>query len=242
MRIAILSDIHANLAALEAVLAHLGSVDGLWVLGDVVGYGPDPNECVAALAGRPHVAIAGNHDWAVLDKLDLADFNTDARRANEWTRKQLEPAAWDFLRALPDKMVVEGYTLAHGSPRSPIWEYLIYPNVAKVSFAHFDTQVCWVGHTHMPVLFQDEPDGPGCVALRPLEDEAMSLGEGRLILNPGSVGQPRDGDPRAAYCLLDTAARVVTWRRVPYDIIATQDKMRAARLPRRNIERLSVGW
>ncbi len=242
MRIAILSDVHANLAAFEAVLAHIGSIDGLWLLGDVVGYGPDPNECVALLAARPHVAIAGNHDWAVLGKLDLVEFNTDARRANEWTRKQLDAASFDYLEALPEKTEVEGYTLAHGSPRSPIWEYLIYPNVAKVSFAHFDTQICWVGHTHMPILFQDVPDSARCESLRPLEDEPMPLGDDRLILNPGSVGQPRDGDPRAAYCLLDTEARTVTWRRVPYDIAVTQDKMRAVRLPRRNLERLSVGW
>lgn len=242
MRIAVLSDIHGNHIALQAVLEHAGPVDGLWSLGDVVGYGPDPNACIQTLAARPHVGIVGNHDWAVLGRLDLAEFNNDARRANLWTRKQLLDSALAYLTALPETLEVEGYTLAHGSPRSPIWEYLIYANVAQASFAHFGTPVCFVGHTHVPVIFHSPADGSHCVGLRPMEDEPLALTDGRYIVNPGSVGQPRDGDPRAAYCLLDTETRTVTWRRVAYDIAVTQERMRAERLPKRSIERLEVGW
>jgi len=242
MRILILSDVHANLAALEAVLAHAGQCDGLWSLGDIVGYGPDPNACIERLAATEHIAIAGNHDWAVLDKVDLADFNGDARRSNLWTREQLTRSSLAYLETLPEMRVLEGFTLVHGSPRAPIWEYLIYPNVAKASFAHLTTSVCLVGHTHLPVIFRDVPDSPQCLAARPSEDVPLALDDGHYIINPGGVGQPRDGDARAAYVILDTETRSITHYRVAYDIAQTQQKMRAAGLPRRNIERLTVGW
>jgi predicted phosphodiesterase len=242
MRILVLSDIHANLAALEAVLAHAGQYDALWSLGDIVGYGPDPNACIERLAAWSSTAIAGNHDWAVLGKLDLADFNGDARKANLWTREQLTPASLAYLESLPEMRVLEGYTLVHGSPRAPVWEYLIYPNVAKASFAHFSTPVCWVGHTHLPVVFRDLPDSSQCQASRPAEEAPLALDDGRYIVNPGSVGQPRDGDARASYAILDTEARTMTNHRTMYDIARTQAQMHAAGLPRRNIERLTVGW
>jgi len=242
MHILILSDIHANLAALEAVLAHAGQYDVLWLLGDIVGYGPDPNACIECLAAREHVAIAGNHDWAVLGKVDLAEFNGDARQANLWTQEQLTPSSLAYLEALPEMRVRDGFTLAHGSPRAPIWEYLIYSNVAKASFAHLTTPICLVGHTHLPVIFRDVPGTPQCQAVHPPEDTPLILDDEHYIINPGSVGQPRDGDARAAYAVLDTETHTIIYRRVAYDIAETQQKMRAVGLPRRNIERLSVGW
>jgi len=242
MRVLVLSDIHSNLAALQAVLDDAGEVDITWSLGDIVGYGPEPNECIQMLQSRPHVAIAGNHDWGVLGKLDLADFNVDARIANLWNREQLTPESLAYLQALPEKRVEGDCTLAHGSPRYPIWEYLISSNVAGANFAHFDTAICLVGHTHVPILFRQVAEDMECQAIYLPEAQRVRLDDARYIINPGSVGQPRDGDPRAAYLLLDTEESIIEHRRVAYDIAATQAKMRAADLPRRNSSRLEVGW
>ena len=246
MRIAVLSDIHGNHIALQAVLEHAGPVDGLWSLGDVVGYGPDPNACVQTLAARPHAGIAGNHDWGALGKLDLAEFNVDARQANLWTRERLTPRSWSFLDSLPEMLVEGRYTLAHGSPRHPIWEYIVYASVACQNFSFFQTGVCLVGHTHLPAIFVGPGEGDGeagdCHVVPPLVGEGVTLGEERYIINPGSVGQPRDGDARAAYLLLDTHTGTMEHRRVAYDIEAVQGKMRAAGLPPRSIARLEYGW
>ena len=242
MRVLVISDVHSNLDALNAVLADAGEFDIVWSLGDIVGYGPEPNECIARLSEYEHIAIDGNHDWGVLGKLDLADFNADARQANLWTREQLTAESSEYLNALGEVRVEGDITLAHGSPRHPIWEYLIYPGIAKLSFAYYDTSICLVGHTHLPVIFRDLPDSRKCKAMRPLEREPVRLDQGRYIVNPGSVGQPRDGDPRAAYLLLDTEDVVIEHRRVEYDIAATQEKMRAVKLSRRNIARLAMGW
>lgn len=242
MRVLVVTDIHANLAALDAVLDDAGAFDMVWSLGDIVGYGPQPNECIARLLGFQHVAIAGNHDWGALGKLDLSEFNVDARRANLWTRDQLTPRSWSFLDALPETLEEQGYTLAHGSPRHPIWEYLVYPSVACASFDHFERDVCLVGHTHVPVIFVGPDDTGECRALQPLVGATVTLGPERYIINPGSVGQPRDGDPRAAYLLLDTATGAIEHRRVAYDIAATQERMREAGLPPRSIARLEYGW
>jgi diadenosine tetraphosphatase ApaH/serine/threonine PP2A family protein phosphatase len=242
MHVLVVSDVHSNIEALTAVFQDAGDFDRVWSLGDIVGYGPNPNECIAFLQDYDHVAIPGNHDWGVLGKLDLSDFNRDAREANLWTRRQLTQSSQEYLQSLPETAVEGDYALAHGSPRHPIWEYLIYTSVAKTNFAHFETQFCLVGHTHVPVLFRDQPDQSRCETIQPREAEPASLDDGRYIVNPGSVGQPRDGDPRAAYALLDTEANTIEHRRVEYDISATQDKMKAADLPFRNIARLEVGW
>jgi predicted phosphodiesterase len=242
MRYALISDIHANLAALMAVLDHLDvkTVDELWCLGDMVGYGPDPNECIKRLRELPHRCLAGNHDWAVLGKLDLEDFNPDARRACLWTREQLTPTSRAYLEGLEEQIVEGDFTLAHGSPRHPIWEYIIYPSHARANFAHFDTLYCFVGHSHVPVIFRDRGSE---IDIRPIElGVPMPLGEERLIINPGSVGQPRDGDPRASYVLLDAEARTIEYRRVPYPVEETQRKMVQVGLPPRLIIRLSYGW
>ncbi|MFN8474617.1 MAG: metallophosphoesterase family protein [Anaerolineae bacterium] len=243
MRILVISDIHANAAALNAVLEDAGSFDRVWCLGDLVGYGPDPNACVERVRElRRYQCLAGNHDWAVLEKLDLSDFNSDARLAALWTQKQLTPDNRAFLDARLATIgpLEDRYFLAHGSPRHPIWEYILDEVIAEENFPYFQTQVCFVGHTHVPMIYVQENG-----AVRPISpaiDRPFPLGENRLIINPGSVGQPRDGDPRASYAILDPDQETVTHRRVPYPIEQTQAKMVEVHLPRRIIDRLSYGW
>lgn len=244
MRCLILSDIHSNLEAFEAVVDDAGPVDRIWCLGDVVGYGPDPNACVELLRSLPHQCIAGNHDWATLGKLDLQDFNPDAREANLWNRKQLTPDNLAYLDALPETVVQEPFTLAHGSPRYPIWEYIIYTSTAQANFQFFDTPFCFVGHTHTPAIFRlsHGENGELCEPLPPSLDGPLSLGPERLIINPGSVGQPRDGDPQASYVILDTEALTVKHQRVAYPVEKTQAKMMEHDLPMRLAVRLVYGW
>src|SRR5579864_9840272 len=151
MRVLIISDIHANLAAFETVLADAkGAWDYVWCLGDVVGYGPDPNECVELLRTLPNLCLAGNHDWAALGRLDIRTFNADARKAVHWTQEILKPENIAYLDALPTTFVLGPYTLAHGSPREPVWEYILDPLIAALNFPHFETPYCLVGHTHTP--------------------------------------------------------------------------------------------
>jgi predicted phosphodiesterase len=240
VRVGIISDIHANLAALEAVLADLGSVDALWCLGDVVGYGPDPNECVNRLRELEAVCIAGNHDWAALGKLPIHDFNDDAANAVRWTQRTLEPDARAWLEDLPQIVDRDPITLAHGSPREPIWEYVLSGAVAKANVPHFETLGCLVGHTHVPSSFVQQPDGRVQVDHRE-PGQVLALGHERFLANPGSVGQPRDQDPRAAYMIYDTDAATLTWRRVEYPIPETQAKMRRAGLPGWLSQRLTQG-
>jgi predicted phosphodiesterase len=246
MRCLVLSDIHSNLEAFQAVLDDAGEVDQVWCLGDVVGYGPDPNACVKLLRSLTPVCIAGNHDWATLGSLDLQDFNPDARDANLWNRQQLTPDNLAYLEALP-QVVVEGqFTLAHGSPRHPIWEYIIYSSTARVNFDHFNTPYCLVGHTHTPGIFRLTPEtegsGPICEQIALDNGEPAKLGPERLIVNPGSVGQPRDGDSRASYAILRLDEMTVEHRRVPYPIEETQAKMMSHDLPLRLVLRLKYGW
>lgn len=242
MRILVISDVHSNLTALNAVLKDAGHIDTIWSLGDIVGYGPHPNECISRLNEFEHVAIAGNHDWAVLGKLDLADFNTDARNANLWTRDQLTIESEAYLDSLPETIVTDNFTLAHGSPRHPIWEYLFYVGMARLSFGYYDTSICLVGHTHVPVIFRDVVETHECEVSQHVEGAHVHLDESRYIINPGGVGQPRDGDPRAAYLLLDPEAQEFEHRRVSYDIAKTRESMREAGLPPRLSARLEFGW
>jgi predicted phosphodiesterase len=246
MRYLVISDIHANLAAFEAVLEDAaGLYDKVWCLGDMVGYGPDPNECVELLLTLDHLCIAGNHDWAVLGKLDIDDFNPDARFASLWTRDQLTPDVRDYLDNLPIALVEEQiYTLVHGSPRHPIWEYILYPAVAQPNFKHFSTPYCFVGHTHSPVIFieAENPKAPCEAAVPEFNNGPIQLGERRLIINPGSVGQPRDGDARAAYGILDVETETFEHKRIPYRVAVTQEKMKKYDFPARLWKRLAFGW
>jgi len=244
MRYAIISDIHSNLEAFQAVLEHMeggGPVEELWCLGDVVGYGPAPNECIQLLRSYPHACIAGNHDWAAIGRVDTSEFNPEAAAAIIWTSRQLTPESRDYLDALPLTLVRGDFTLSHGSPRNPIWEYILSERAASLSFAHFETRYCLAGHSHVPVLFGMDDNGRVSHEGMP-EDRSFRLEEGRWILNPGSVGQPRDGDPRASYVAYESDTGEFRSFRVPYDIEATQRKMRKMGLPRMLAERLSYGW
>lgn len=244
MRIGVVSDIHSNLAALEAVLAAIQPIDQLWVLGDIVGYGPCPNEVVALLNAQPkHLAVGGNHDYAVVGKIGLEEFNTFAGMAAQWTRTQLTDETREYLEALQPLLVSGEFTLAHGSPRDPVWEYLLSIPTASGSFDHFTGPYCLVGHTHVPAIFERAPDGT-VEGHRVVGEAKVSLVRPgwRFILNPGSVGQPRDDDPRAACLLIDTDSGTASWRRIEYDIAQTQQQMRQARLPARLVERIAHGW
>ena len=238
-----MSDIHSNLVALEAVLDAVGPVDQIWCLGDIVGYGPRPNECVARLAASKHVAVAGNHDHAAIGKIGVEEFNTFAALAAHWTAETLDEPTRTYLTALPTLQTAGEFTLAHGSPRGPIWEYVLNVDIATENFEHFTGPFCLVGHTHVPSVFARSPEGD--VQGRRIVGEAeLSLKRPgwRFILNPGSVGQPRDDDPRAACLTIDTDRGTASWRRVEYDIAETQQQMRRARLPARLVERLAHGW
>ncbi|HRN50751.1 MAG TPA: metallophosphoesterase family protein [Anaerolineales bacterium] len=240
MRILVISDIHANLTALEAVLANAGEVDAVWCLGDVVGYGPDPNKCIARLSALPNlVCLQGNHDAAAIGQLPLESFNHEARISVEWLRGILTPEALTFLHGLQPMRRELGVTLAHASPRQPVLEYLLDSYSALENFAFFDTQLCFVGHTHVPVLFIEH--GIGINLQIPEAGSTFKL-ESRCIANPGSVGQPRDRDPRAAYAIFDPEQ--VSWQyfRVAYAIAEVQSRMLAAGLPERHISRLEGGW
>jgi len=243
MRYAILADIHSNLTAFMAVLEDIefqGGVEKIWCLGDVVGYGPDPHECIELLRQTDHVCVAGNHDWGAIGKVDTGDFNPDAAAACHWTAKQLNSADVEYLENLPLVIEDDDFTLVHGSPREPIWEYLITINIAKENFAHFKSQFCLVGHSHVPVVFSYDDSGV-CSVSRFLPNIELALGRKRLIINPGGVGQPRDGDPQASYAIYDSETRLVRLHRVPYDIRATQDRMIKYGLPLRLVTRLSYG-
>jgi predicted phosphodiesterase len=245
MRVLIVSDIHANLPALEAVLEDAGGdYDTIWCLGDTVGYGPWPDECVKRVRDLGAITVIGNHDWAALGRMDVEDFNPEARRAVMWTAEHLSEEANGWLAALPSQPVeAEGYTLTHASPRDPIWEYVIYPSVAMANFDRFATACCLVGHTHVPQLYVLSRGEKKSAAVAPEFGKGMRLGEyAKAIVNPGSVGQPRDNDRRAAYALLDTEQGIWEPRRTEYNIEQTQRGMRQAGLPERLINRLAFGW
>lgn len=243
MRVLLVSDIHSNYAALETVLAVAGSFDQLWNLGDTIGYGPRPNECIAAMRAHANVMIGGNHDLACLGKVDLSDFNPDARAANVWNGQQLEATNRTLLEELPPMLEVdERFLVAHGSPREPVWEYLLSVPQAEENFLLFEHQVCFIGHSHVPLLFRKHPDG--AIDGPALADAGLLLEFEpgyRYFVNPGSVGQPRDTDPRAHYAILDTDAGTVLFKRVEYDIAQTQRQMREAKLPPALIRRLEHG-
>ena len=242
MRYAIMADIHANLAAFNAVLDDMeqrGGVEEIWCLGDIVGYGPDPHECIERLQRYSHVCVAGNHDWAAIGKISTAEFNPDAALACQWTAGQLSQADIQYLEDLPLAIDKDTFTLVHGSPREPIWEYVISTGIARENFSFFQSPYCLLGHSHVPLVFKEE-DG-SCTFSRLVANIGLALGKSRLIINPGGVGQPRDGDPRASYVIYDSDTRMVRLYRIPYDIDATQEKMMAKGLPIRLAVRLRHG-
>jgi diadenosine tetraphosphatase ApaH/serine/threonine PP2A family protein phosphatase len=243
MPILVLSDVHANLEALEAVLDHAGPVDGVWFLGDAVGYGPDPNLCVERLRSlSPDIWLAGNHDWAALGRLDLAEFNPEARMAAEWTAERLSEEVRQELERVEPRLDPEDLpiTMVHGSPRHPIWEYILDAATATQNFDHFDRGLCFFGHTHVPTVYEEAVDGAVRVPLT--AGLSIVFDDVRRMINPGSVGQPRDGDPRASYLLYDEENAWVTFHRVAYDLKITQEKILKAGLPARLAARLDYGW
>lgn len=240
MRYAILADIHGNLAAFQAVLNDIegwGGADEIWCLGDIIGYGPDPSECIALLRQYDHLCVAGNHDWAAIGKVDISDFNPEAAAACVWTGRQLSDEDVRYIDNLPLVVSRGDFTIVHGSPREPTWEYVLSTQSAQMNFRFFDTRYCLIGHSHVPLVF--ELAGEICL-LKELAAE-LELGENRLIVNPGGVGQPRDGDPRAAYAIYDEEGKIIYHYRVAYDIEATQEKMVGYGLPKFLVTRLSYG-
>jgi predicted phosphodiesterase len=241
MRVAIVSDIHANLAAFEAVLRHAeagGPIDMLWCAGDTVGYGPQPNECIALLRRYEHRTVAGNHDLAACGLMGTDDFNEGAATAARWTKMALTEDSWGFLQELPLVATEGDFTILHGSLRWPEWEYLLSGEQAQAHFELQETPYGIVGHSHLQIVCEQREATPP--VLRAAADGERIELHGRMILNPGGVGQPRDGDPRAAYAMYDDGGSV-TYYRVEYDIAATQAAMESAGLPPWLIERLSYG-
>jgi predicted phosphodiesterase len=241
MRVAVVSDIHSNLHALDAVLEAIENdkTDELWCLGDIVGYGPRPNECCALVEARAHVCLAGNHDLAIRGTIDLEEFHGDAALAARMNREALTPASHAFLDRLESHGNARGVALYHGSARDPVWEYVLSDEAAFATLAIADSPLVLVGHSHVALHFTasaGEVDG----GLAPART-ALELGDAPTLLNPGSVGQPRDGDPRAAYLLLDLAARRAEFRRVEYDVARMQAEMAEAGLPGPLAARLALG-
>ena len=295
MRYAILSDIHGNNEALSAVFRDIAQVndeygtpmDQVWCLGDVVGYGPEPGECVRRIRSSCDISIAGNHDWAAIEKLDLSDFSKSAAASARWTRNQLKTEEQTYLRLLPETTRISDFTLAHGSPSNPIWEYLTTEAIAAYNFPAFETIFCVVGHSHLPTIFLQplfasapltapirramepsvalamaEPGGPSrhaleagdaggrhgpqsssskyCKRITPKPGLWIMPAGHRAIINPGSVGQPRDGDPRASYMIYDSQVGF-EFRRVEYDIKAITRKINDKGLPSQLAGRLAKG-
>ncbi len=242
MRIAVISDIHGNWQALEAVLADVEheSVDEIWCLGDVVGYGPQPNRCVEAARDRSDVCLIGNHDLAAIGRADLKAFTPDAAASARWTAEELADDEREFLCTLEPAGERGGAQLFHGSPRDPVWEYILDESAVRAALDLTSAELVMVGHSHIPIALQLSNGGTLAGGLARGGSE-LELSGGRWLLNPGSVGQPRDGDPRAAYLLVDLESRNAHFRRVPYDVEQTQSEIREAGLPEALATRLAEG-
>ena len=241
MRVAVISDIHANVHALEAVLTAIDRerVDAVWCLGDVVGYGPQPSRCCELVAAHADVSLAGNHDLGVLGLLDLDEFSPEAAYAARWTAEVLTAAARSYLETLSPSAETPQAELCHGSPRDPVWEYVLGAEAALAALEDATRPLLLVGHSHAALAIELAGDLRGGLAP---EGTEVELGEHcRLLLNPGSVGQPRDGYPRAAWLLLDFAQRWASFRRNPYPIGRTQAEMLEAGLPESLATRLEHG-
>lgn len=241
-RILIVSDVHANLVALETVLGEVGAVDAIWSLGDIIGYGPRPRECLERLrAATPPVSVPGNHDLACAGRISMDDFNPVAKFSARWTANQLHPDDAQYLNQLPDRMLGRDWTIVHGSPRDPIWEYIANWRSAAENFRYFQTRLCLVGHTHVQGYFREDEMPADHRPRRPKNGEVLDLSTGRIIVNPGSVGQPRDRDPRAAYAIFEPEKATITFRRVSYAVQETQAQMIAEGLPDALVARIAHG-
>jgi diadenosine tetraphosphatase ApaH/serine/threonine PP2A family protein phosphatase len=242
MRVAVISDIHANLHALETVLGEIDAAppDAIWCLGDLVGYGPRPNECCTIVRERADVCLVGNHDLVCLGRIGIEEFNHEAAAAASWTRGQLDETAREFLDSLAPSAGVEQAQLFHASARDPIWEYVLTDEAALSTLLLTTAPLVLVGHSHVALEVELKDEGLLSGGLAPGGTE-RELDGGRRLLNPGSVGQPRDGDPRAAWLELDFERRFASFRRVAYQIEDTQREMREAGLPEALTARLEQG-
>ena len=241
MRIAVVSDVHGNLNALDAVLAEVEQEgpDELWCLGDLVGYGPRPTECCRRIRERASLSLCGNHDLAVAGRLDLAEFAGEAAIAARWTVATIDAEARAWLAGLEPQAQRNGVELFHASPRDPVWEYVLSDHVARRGLQAVTAPLVLVGHSHIPLALHLE--GEELTGGLAPSGFGADLSSGRWLLNPGSVGQPRDGDRRAAWLLVDTAAGTASFRRVEYDIARTQAEIADAGLPPGLAGRLALG-
>ena len=242
MRVAICTDIHGNRHAFEAVIA-AAEADGaeeLWCLGDLVGYGAEPDACVALAERHCAICLAGNHDLAVVEVLSLDEFSRGAAIAAQWTQDTISPQTREYLLSLQPSGSAEGIGLFHASPRDPVWEYVLSGLTAELCFDATDFRVSFIGHSHVALSFV-RPEGEAATGDTRRAGDALDMSLGEWLINPGSVGQPRDGDPRAAWLLLDTGSWQAEWRRTQYDIAGAAAAIRAARLPDSLAERLEYG-
>ena len=242
MRLAIISDIHGNRQAFEAILDAIeaSDCDEMWCLGDLVGYGADPDACVDLARHHAAICLAGNHDLGVRGDLPLEEFSRGAALAALWTRETIGVQTREFLAGLEPANTEEEVGLYHASPRDPVWEYVLSPLQAELCLDAQEHRICLIGHSHVALSFSRE-DGQAATGQTRADDEELTLQSGEWLINPGSVGQPRDGDPRAAWLELDTGDWTATYHRVEYDIAGAAAAIRAARLPDSLAERLEYG-
>jgi predicted phosphodiesterase len=242
MRVAVVSDIHGNRHAFEAVLAEIetAGVEEIWCLGDLVGYGAEPDACVELARRHAQICLVGNHDLAVRGDLSLEEFSRGAELAARWTRETIAPESLEYLAGLEPQRLDEAVGLFHASPRDAVWEYVLSSLQAEMCLDVQAHRVCLVGHSHVALSFCRQEGEPATGETR-TAGTVLELGEGEWLVNPGGVGQPRDGDPRAAWLVLDTARWTAEYRRVEYDIAGAAAAIRAARLPDSLAERLQYG-
>jgi diadenosine tetraphosphatase ApaH/serine/threonine PP2A family protein phosphatase len=245
MRAAVITDIHSNRPALEAVLEAIAdvAVDEIWCLGDVVGYGAEPDRCTAIVRESCDLCLVGNHDLAVLDELDVSAFSPAAAAAVTWTKENADEETLAFLRELKPEGEQAGMALFHASPRDPVWEYVLSIEQATDCLAIQPQRVALIGHSHVALFFSGPDEGAtGDVrGVQALDGASLDLGGGRWLINPGSVGQPRDGDPRAAWLELDTNESTARYHRVGYEIDEAANAVSEAGLPQQLGDRLYVG-
>jgi predicted phosphodiesterase len=242
MRVAIISDIHGNRQAFEAVLDAIadGDAEEVWCLGDIVGYGADPDACVDLARNHAAICLAGNHDLGVTGALPLEQFSRGAALAARWTQATIRPDTRDYLERLEPVNLDEEVGLFHASPRDPIWEYVLSPLQAELCLDIQAHRICLIGHSHVALSFSRR-DGASATGETRSDGSVLDLSEGEWLLNPGSVGQPRDGDPRAAWLELDLDRATAHYHRIEYDIDGAAAAIREARLPDSLAERLSFG-
>jgi len=237
----IISDIHSNLEALDIVLNKLKQVDKLVCLGDIVGYGPNPNECVEKIRELKIPTVAGNHDKAVTGGLDFSWFNKNAKEAVNWTQREITDQNLEYLKSLPEVLAEDGFEIVHGSLRDPLHEYITNIFEAIPTFGKMTKKLCFVGHSHTPIFIALKADGNYDGNALKDEDEVLIDNYEKVIINVGGVGQPRDRDPRASYGIYDSKTKIFSLHRVEYNIEQVQKKMTAVRLPQPLIDRLQFG-